>query len=87
MWWRKRLDKTDKVSWPLINSTECATRTADKDTAVLHSRRLNDSTLRGRRVLFSTKNVDFWDFNDNDIRDLNIALNKARATHKTNSKI
>ena len=55
LWWRRRLDKTDKVSWPLINSTECATRTADKDTAVLHSRRLNDSTLRGRWELFSTK--------------------------------
>ena len=86
MWWRKRLDKTDKVSWPLINSTECATRTTDKDTAVLHSRRLNDSTLRGAETCFYKK-CRFLDFNDNDIRDLNIALNKARATHKTNSKI
>ena len=62
--------KLTKYLGHLINSTECATRTADKDTAVLHSRRLNDSTLRGRWDLFSTKNVDFWDFDDNDIRDL-----------------
>ena len=62
--------KLTKYLGHLINSTECATRTADKDTAVLHSRRLNDSPLRGRWDLFSTKNVDFWDFNDNDIRDL-----------------
>jgi len=40
--------KLTKYLGHLINSTECATRTADKDTAVLHSRRLNDSTLRGR---------------------------------------
>ena len=83
MWWRRRLDKTDKVSWPLINSTECATRTADKDTAVLHSRRLNDSTLRGAETCFYKK-CRFLDFNDNNTSDLNIiALNKATEAHET----
>ena len=37
---------------------------------------------------FLQKNVDFWDFNDNDTRDLNImTLDKATEAHETNSKI
>ena len=47
--------KLTKYLGHLINSTECATRTADKDAAVLHSKRLNDSTLRGRWDLFLQK--------------------------------